>query len=145
MRLDWLMRGGSILFGVLFLAGAAVQYNDPDPLRWVAVYLAAAIVCGLRWIGHRRAWMIATIEAIVCLVWTLVLLPSIVGQVSLADLFQEMEPNGGPIESGRELGGLLIIGAWMTAVAFERFLRPSETRLADSGTEWRSTGRQRGE
>lgn len=128
MPFDRLMRGGSILFAVLFLLSAALQYNDPDPVRWAAVYLAAAIVCVLRSIANRRAWMAATVVAIVCLVWALILLPSVVGQVSLGDLFEEMEPNGGPIESGRELGGLLIIGAWMTVLAFERFVRPPEIR-----------------
>ena len=122
VRFDRLIRGGSILFAVLFLVGAALQYNDPDPVGWVAVYLAAAIVCVLRLGGSGHAWLAATAEAVICLVWALFLLPSVVGQVSLGDLFQEMEPEGGPIEVGRELGGLLIIGAWMTVVAFERFL-----------------------
>ena len=31
-----------------FLFSVAVQFNDPDPLRWVAVYGAAAIVCLLQ-------------------------------------------------------------------------------------------------
>jgi hypothetical protein len=31
----------------LFLFAAAVQYNDPDPLRWMAVYGLAALACVL--------------------------------------------------------------------------------------------------
>lgn len=132
-RFDRLIRGGSALFAVLFLVGAAVQYNDPDPVGWVAVYLAAAIVCILRLRGSRHAWLVASVEAVVCLVWALILVPAVIGQVSLGDLFQEMEPEGGPIEVGRELGGLLIIGVWMTVLAFERFLRPRGRPGAGTG------------
>jgi Transmembrane family 220, helix len=32
--INWVM-------AVLFLFAAVVQYNDPDPVRWMAMYLAA--------------------------------------------------------------------------------------------------------
>ena len=30
----------------MFVFSVAVQYNDPDPLPWMAIYAAAAVVCG---------------------------------------------------------------------------------------------------
>jgi hypothetical protein len=36
------LRLASGLFAALFLLGAIVQINDPDPLRWMLLYLAAA-------------------------------------------------------------------------------------------------------
>jgi hypothetical protein len=33
-----------IFFGILFILFAAVQYNDPDPLVWILVYGAMAVV-----------------------------------------------------------------------------------------------------
>jgi len=32
-----------IIFGVLFIFGAIVQYNDPDPLLWITLYSLAAL------------------------------------------------------------------------------------------------------
>lgn len=37
----------NILFGILFLISAGLQYNDPDPYIWIPIYLYAAILCGL--------------------------------------------------------------------------------------------------
>ncbi|WP_161890901.1 transmembrane 220 family protein [Pontibacter russatus] len=33
-----------VIFGILFLSFAAFQYNDPDPLIWVTIYLIAAVL-----------------------------------------------------------------------------------------------------
>lgn len=30
----------NLFFAALFLFGAVVQLNDPDPVRWVAIYMA---------------------------------------------------------------------------------------------------------
>ncbi|MEO7822999.1 MAG: transmembrane 220 family protein, partial [Gemmatimonadaceae bacterium] len=32
---------------LMFVFSTAVQLNDPDPLAWMAIYAAAAAVCGL--------------------------------------------------------------------------------------------------
>jgi Ca2+/Na+ antiporter len=37
----------NILFGLLFLISAGLQYNDPDPYVWIPIYLYAAILCWL--------------------------------------------------------------------------------------------------
>ncbi len=39
------MRIFNIVFVVLFVLFAALQYNDPDPWLWIPIYLFAAIVC----------------------------------------------------------------------------------------------------
>ena len=46
------------------------------------------------------------------LAWSLTL-TNVIGRISFLELFEEMESQGGPIETGRELGGLWIIAAWM--------------------------------
>ena len=33
-----------VIFGILFLSFAAFQYNDPDPLIWMTIYLIAAVL-----------------------------------------------------------------------------------------------------
>ena len=35
----------NIIFAVLFVLFAALQYNDPDPYIWVPIYLYAAVLC----------------------------------------------------------------------------------------------------
>ena len=37
----------NVFSGLVFLACAALQWNDPDPLLWIVLYLLAAISCGL--------------------------------------------------------------------------------------------------
>lgn len=41
----------NILFCILFLISAGLQYNDPDPYIWIPVYLYGAILCGLAFQG----------------------------------------------------------------------------------------------
>ena len=35
----------NIVFSVLFVLFAALQYNDPDPYIWMPIYLYTAILC----------------------------------------------------------------------------------------------------
>lgn len=40
-----------VLFLVMFVVFAALQYNDPDPVRWMFAYLAAAFLSFLAFKG----------------------------------------------------------------------------------------------
>ena len=52
MRARWIWRGVNGLTTCVFLLFAVVQYNDPDPVRWMAIYLAAALCCALEFFGR---------------------------------------------------------------------------------------------
>ncbi len=41
----------NILFSLLFLIFAGLQYNDPDPYIWIPIYLYAAALC---WLAFRN-------------------------------------------------------------------------------------------
>jgi len=41
----------NVIFFVLFILFAAVQYNDPDPYVWIPLYLFAAALC---WFAFRQ-------------------------------------------------------------------------------------------
>ncbi len=41
----------NILFCIIFLISAALQYNDPDPWVWIPIYLYGAILC---WLAFRN-------------------------------------------------------------------------------------------
>ena len=43
----------NILFCVLFVFSAALQYNDPDPYVWMPIYLYGAILC---WLAFRNKY-----------------------------------------------------------------------------------------
>jgi hypothetical protein len=40
----------NIIFAVIFVIFAALQYNDPDPYLWIPIYLYAAVLC---WLASR--------------------------------------------------------------------------------------------
>ena len=109
------MRVAGILMGLVFLFGAAVQYNDPDPWRWGLVYLAAAAVSFVA-LARPLPWPLPAAMALAAFVWALTLL----GRIDIAvwrELFGEFGMASLEIEEAREALGLIIIGAWMTVLA----------------------------
>jgi hypothetical protein len=100
---------------ILFLFAVAVQYNDPDPLRWMAIYGLAALACGL-WLARRLPRWMPAVVGISALGWAATLAPGVVGRVSIGDLFESYAMKSAPVEEAREMGGLLIVAAWMAVL-----------------------------
>jgi hypothetical protein len=100
---------------LLFATSAALQLNDPDPVLWVALYLAAALVslAQLRWVDARPPALVAG----VALLWLCTLVAG-----GLPDEPQPMKygPQTGWLadEIVREGGGLGIVIAWMSALVW---------------------------
>ena len=72
---------GRKVFGVIngavaavFLLSAALQFNDPDPGGWIAIYVAAAAAC-LVAPRARLGWWLAVAVAVVALPWAVALSP----------------------------------------------------------------------
>lgn len=99
----------------LFALSAALQYNDPDPLPWIAIYTAAAAACVL-WGLRRTAWPLTAAVLLFALGWAAALLPDVLGFIGLSDVFLRMDEKGGRVEIGREIGGLTIVVAWMAVL-----------------------------
>lgn len=95
-----------------FLASVAVQYNDPDPIRWVAIYGAAALACA-RVLTGRSGWLLPAAVGAAALVWAVSLTPGVLGHVGFGELFQAFEMKDVRVEVGREFGGLMIVVVWM--------------------------------
>jgi hypothetical protein len=114
--LDRFLRLASLLFAALFALGAAVQYNDPDPLRWMLLYGAAAVTSLLAALG-RLHWAAPGAVALVALLWAAALTSRVLGVVAPAELVSAWEMEDTRIEEGREMYGLLIIGGWMGVLA----------------------------
>lgn len=110
---------GRVLDGVmtlLFALSAAVQYNDPDPVEWVALYLACAWV-SLRSALGRAPFRAALAVGAVALAWAGALLPRVVGTPGFPTFSFGEGMQSVVIEETREAFGLLIGVAWMAAVA----------------------------
>lgn len=105
---DWINRG----VGLLFLVAAALQYNDPDPLRWILVWGAASAACWLFPRG-RPSWALPALVALVATLWMLWLAPQALPHFRPGDLFRTMETKTPAIEQSRELLGLAMIAGWM--------------------------------
>ena len=100
---------GTLAF--IFLASALLQWNDPDPLRWFTLYVAAAMACLVIWRVQASWWAPAAV-GLVAVVWAVALSP-ILPELRFDDLAREMKAANPRIELSRELLGLLIIVAWM--------------------------------
>jgi hypothetical protein len=101
---------------VLFGLAAALQYNDPDPLRWMAIYGLAGLACLLALTG-RLSRLPPVLVGLAALGWALTLAPGVVGRVSLGELFESYAMKSSPVEEAREMGGLLLVAAWMAVLA----------------------------
>jgi hypothetical protein len=105
---------------LLFLFAAVVQYNDPDPLRWVAIYGAACLASIMA--AARRPLHPAVVAGIaaVALVWSLAIMFQGQGGAAYRHMFDAWEMTAADVEEARESVGLLIVAAWMTALAVRR-------------------------
>jgi hypothetical protein len=99
----------------LFAFGVVVQYNDPDPLPWMLIYLAAALICiGALARGRVPAWSALGV-GLIALLWGLILSrgPSLNEYSHMFDYWEMKSPAA---EEAREASGLLIIAAWMAVL-----------------------------
>jgi hypothetical protein len=106
------------VMGLAFLFGVIVQYNDPDPARWMAIYGAAAVACLLYAMG-RGQWIWSGSVLLVALVWAAMLAADAIGKVRFGEMFEEFEMKNERVEIGREFGGLVIIAAWMLVLTLK--------------------------
>jgi hypothetical protein len=113
----------------LFLLGAVLQYNDPDVVRWMGIYVGAAVACVLGALG-RGGRVIAFTVGGVALLWALALVPAVIrGGMprEMVSTFQMMSP---AVEEARECGGLLLIAGWMAVLGMNSPGRKTASRRA---------------
>ena len=120
----WTIANAAMLLAFIF--SVVVQFNDPDPERWAAIYAAAAIVAGLE--ITRRAGVVAPlIVGAIAAVWAGTIAPRVLGKVRFSDMFAEFEMANVGIEESREFYGLCFIALWMAAVAIAAWRRRSRS------------------
>ena len=104
----------NIIFILLFILSAALQYNDPDPWLWIPLYLYGAFLC---YKAFRKKYLPALFIAgiVVYTTYAMYLLVSDTGVLSWANehnaenIVQSMKATKPWIEEKREFFGLLIL------------------------------------
>ena len=107
---------------VMFLAFAALQFNDPDPVLWIFIYGAMAVMCILAIFNIYNIIAIAVLE-ISYIVYCFFLWPGVaewLDQENKSVLFDDVMKMEHPyIEESREFLGLVIC---LVVLAFYAFL-----------------------
>ncbi|MBC6490615.1 transmembrane 220 family protein [Flavihumibacter stibioxidans] len=103
----------AVMIGV-FVLSAALQYNDPDPLVWMAIYLFGALLC-VQALKNRFNSYLYLAGFTVYLLYATYLLFAGDGVLSwlrehdAENIVQSMKATKPWIEQTREFGGLLIL------------------------------------
>ena len=102
-------------FGLLFLVAALIQWNDPDPWRWSAIWGAASLVC---FVSTQRQvhWSVPMLLIAICAVWIATLVPEVSQDFRIGELAKSMKAERPAIELSREILGLAIILFWMAII-----------------------------
>lgn len=106
----------AIVFGILFLVSAGLQYNDPDPLVWMIIWGLAGVIT-LGYAFERIRFSVPLVSGIVALIGFFYLYP---------EKFEGFEIGQGDIkniEEGREAYGLLIISIVMLTLAMRGLMK----------------------
>jgi hypothetical protein len=104
----------NVLFIILFVGFAALQYNDPDPYIWIPIYLYAAFLCFLS-IKNKYYRPLFIVGLTVYFGYATYLFFDKTGVLSWAkehdaeNLVQTMKATKPWIEETREFGGLFIV------------------------------------
>jgi hypothetical protein len=105
------------VMAALFLFAVIVQYNDPDPVRWMLIYAAAAVMCVLAATrGSAPRWAVILI-LVLSLGWAIDIMTGVRTLNVYAHMFDAWEMKSAPIEEAREASGLLIVAVWMAVLA----------------------------
>jgi hypothetical protein len=101
---------------LLFAFAAALQFNDPDPVRWIAIYGAASVLSLTVFFRRRVPPAVAIGVAAIALVWAASIAFGGPAASEYGHMFDAWEMKSPSVEEAREASGLLIVAAWMTVI-----------------------------
>ena len=107
---------------LLFAWSVELQWNDPDPAQWMAIYGAAAVLAV--WFAWKKQvpWLWSVLVTIVAAAWAGTLLPGVLREAEWGDLVKTMKHEN-HAEEARELGGLAIVALWNGVLALVAWRR----------------------
>ena len=112
------------LMAVLLAFAASVNFNDPDPIRWVAMYGVACAVSAFVVVKGTVAPAAPLVVGVIALVWAGTIARRVPGLEAYAHMFDDWEMKNETVEEARETCGLLIVAVWMAAVALHSWSGP---------------------
>lgn len=104
-------RAAAALMALLFAVAVAVQWNDPDPAYWMAVYGVSLLLSVRAALGRLPLWPNLAALA-VFLVLAARALPDLLG--ARTEAFTHWHMLSSEDEVAREAGGLLLCALWST-------------------------------
>lgn len=104
------------LMAALLAFAAAVNFNDPDPVRWVAIYTAACVVSIAIAVTGAVPIAAPAAIAITALVWGILIARRVPSLEVYTQMFDEWDMKSTIVEEAREACGLFIVAVWMIAV-----------------------------
>lgn len=110
-----IFRISNLVFLLLFVLSAIVQYNDPDPIQWILVYSLAALACLLYIFKKLPRWYPLSL-GLISFVWSILLFVESTGlhqDLSIEQVFVFTEMKTLMVELAREISGLLLVTFWM--------------------------------
>jgi hypothetical protein len=107
-----LLKYGNLVMLVVFVLCIVVQFNDWDAYYWVLIYGLAALLCLLKLLA-RPVKTPAIILGMIAMAWLLALIPRVIGETTIDEVFASITMQTQAVEEAREIGGLLIVVAWM--------------------------------
>ncbi|MCB0568841.1 MAG: transmembrane 220 family protein [Phaeodactylibacter sp.] len=102
----------NLFLALLFALFAAVQYNDPDPWRWIIMYGFVAVVSGFAAFGRYHPYLLY-IGLGITAIWMASLLPDFIDwvKIGMPTITGSMKAESPHVEMTREFLGLLLCGA----------------------------------
>jgi hypothetical protein len=96
----------------VFISFALMQYNDPDPLRWILMYGLVAVVCIYAGLEVKISQNVIKLGVFACTLWCLALLPEFYAwiQMGMPTITGSMKAEEPHIEYTREFLGLVLCG-----------------------------------
>ncbi len=116
----------NLSLAALFVLFAALQYNDPDPFHWMALYFFTALVCVFA--AYRRYNIyVLWLGILVCLVWMGTLLPEFINWIKMGapNIAGEMKATEPYIEFTREFLG---VGICLGALVWQFWMKRKKVK-----------------
>ena len=116
----------NLVFCILFIISAGLQYNDPDPVLWILIYGVMAVVSVMAIFEYYNRWLMIGLAALFS-VYMIILYPGVAEWFRQEDksvLFDDVMKMEYPyIEESREFLGLLICLIVLAVYLFRSFRR----------------------
>lgn len=111
-----MFRAFATVMAALLGGAAALNFNDPDLVRWVAIYGAACVVSIL--VAARGGVPVAIAASVgaVALAWAILWALRVRDIDAYAHMFDEWKMTSATAEEARETCGLIIVAVWMLAI-----------------------------